>query len=58
MLHNQMDCSCSVARNETIFMFSEAAFGLYVGNLVDERGMFHSCLHMLSTIEVLTIQMN
>jgi len=41
MLHDQMDCSCSVALNETIFMFPESAFVLYVGNLVDERSMYH-----------------
>lgn len=58
MLHNQMDCSCSVSCNETVFMLSEAAFALYVVNLVDERDMFHLCLHMLSTIEVLKIQMS
>lgn len=58
MLHNEMDCSCSVALNETVFMLSEAAFVLYVGNLVDERGMFHWRLHNISTIDVLKIQMS
>lgn len=41
MLHNQMDCSYPIALNETAFMLPEATFVLYVGNLVDVRGLFH-----------------
>lgn len=41
MLHHQMGCSYSVALHETVFMLPEVAFVLYVGNLIDERGMFH-----------------